>query len=90
MSYGVSYTVNCAALENFCELSHIVLMAPGSRTHHYDFSEKYHKPTSQSVASATSRTFTFPATDNILPRGYYMLFVVDNFGTPSEAIWIKV
>lgn len=90
LSYNTSYTVSCDALTQFRTLSHVVLMAPGSKTHHIDYSELYYKPHTQSVASPTTITFTVPASDNVIPRGYYMLFVLDDNRVPSEAIWIKL
>jgi hypothetical protein len=31
-----------------------------------------------------------PATPEIAPPGWYMLFLVDTAGTPSEAHWIQL
>lgn len=90
VNYNTSYTVTCAEPAAFRLLSHVVLMAPGSRTHHIDFSENYHKPAIQSVTSRTTISFTMPASDSVIPRGFYMLFVLDDNRVPSEAIWIKV
>lgn len=90
VNYATSYTVTCAEPAAFRSLSHVVLMAPGSRTHHIDFSENYHKPATQSVTSRTTISFTMPASDSVIPRGFYMLFVLDDNRVPSEAIWIKV
>jgi hypothetical protein len=89
LTRGVAYTVTITA-GHPRPASHVVLMAPGSRTHHFDFSERYHKPTTQSATNATSVQFTVPATDLILPNGYYMLFLLDDFKVPSAAIWIKL
>lgn len=90
VAYTNSYTVTCAEPAASRSLSHVVLMAPGSRTHHIDFSENYHKPATQSVTSRTTINFTMPASDSVIPRGFYMLFVLDDNRVPSEAIWIKV
>lgn len=89
LSYNTSYTVNCNPLEWERTLSHVVLMAPGSKTHHIDFSEIYYKPHTQ-TAGKTTIQFTVPASDLVIPRGYYMLFVLDDNRVPSEAIWIKL
>ena len=90
VAYSTSYTVTCAEPSASRSLSHVVLMAPGSRTHHIDFSENYYKPATQSVTSRTTINFTMPASDSVIPRGFYMLFVLDDNRVPSEAIWIKV
>jgi hypothetical protein len=89
LSYNGTYTVNCNPLEWERTLSHVVLMAPGSRTHHIDFSEIYYKPHTQ-TAGKTTIQFQVPASDLVIPRGYYMLFVLDDNRVPSEAIWIKL
>jgi hypothetical protein len=89
LSYNTTYTVNCNPLEWERTLSHVVLIAPGSRTHHIDFSEIYYKPHTQ-TAGKTTIQFTVPLNDLVIPRGYYMLFVLDDNRVPSEAIWIKL
>jgi hypothetical protein len=89
LSYNTTYTVNCNPLEWERTLSHVVLMAPGSKTHHIDFSEIYYKPHTQ-TAGKTTIQFQVPSSDLVIPRGYYMLFVLDDNRVPSEAIWIKL
>lgn len=89
LTRGTAYTVNVSS-GHPRPVSHVVLMAPGSRTHHIDFCEIYHKPTTQSATGTTSVQFTVPATDLVIPNGYWMLFVLDDYGVPSEAIWIKL
>ncbi|WP_055525284.1 kelch motif-containing protein [Streptomyces graminilatus] len=37
-----------------------------------------------------SITVTVPKNRNLVPSGWYMLFVTDNQGTPSKAQWVKV
>lgn len=92
LSRATTYTLDCDALIQYRSLSHVVLMAPGSTTHHNDFCMRYHKPVTQAqVAGYTTRlTFQAPTSDSVLPDGYYMLFVLDDLGVPSEAIWVRV
>lgn len=90
LSYSTSYTVQVTSVGAFRQLSHVVLMAPGSRTHHIDFCENYYKPPGQANPSNTTIQFSTPASDIVIPRGYYMLFVLDDNRVPSEAIWIKL
>lgn len=40
--------------------------------------------------TATQLTVTAPASGTIAPPGFYMLFIVDNNGIPSEAAWIQI
>ncbi|MEV6972375.1 kelch motif-containing protein [Kitasatospora sp. NPDC093806] len=65
------------------------LIRPSSVTHATDVEQR-------SVAlDVTARTadgvsLTLPANPNLLPPGWYMLFVTDAAGTPSAAHWIRV
>ncbi|MFF2042279.1 galactose oxidase-like domain-containing protein [Kitasatospora sp. NPDC058170] len=65
------------------------LIRPSSVTHATDVEQR-------SVAlDVTGRSggvvsLTLPANPNLLPPGWYMLFVTDGAGTPSQARWIKV
>jgi hypothetical protein len=91
LSYNTFYHAVVTSIGPFRALGHVVLMAPGSRTHHIDFSEIYHKPTHpQTLHNAFTINFKTPQADHHLPRGYYMLFVLDDNRVPSEAIWIKL
>jgi hypothetical protein len=42
------------------------------------------------TTSSNTITATAPATSNIAPAGYYMLFITDNAGVPSVAKIIKI
>lgn len=33
---------------------------------------------------------TVPNNRNLVPAGWYMLFVTDDQGTPSKALWVRV
>ena len=90
LSRGTAYTVSWDPLTQYRSVTHVVLMAPGSTTHHNDFCHRYHKPTTQSVVSATQRSVTLPASDSLLPDGYYMLFAISDQGVPSEAVWVRI
>lgn len=84
-----TYTVTCGPLGQYQQLSHVVLMAPGSCTHHYDFNMRYYKPPTQSLNGLVF-SFDTPASTAELPPGYYMLFVLDAANTPSEAVWVRI
>lgn len=66
----------------------IVLTAPGSITHHSDMSARYVELQSVAVDSR-HRICSLPA-ETVVPRGYYLMWAVDNGGVPSTAIWVKV
>ena len=93
LSYDTYYHVVVASVGQFRKPDHVVLMAPGSKTHHIDFSENYHKPHPHNAPQPTGAMnvrFKTPQADHHIPRGYYMLFVLDDNRVPSEAIWIKL
>jgi hypothetical protein len=67
----------------------VVLLRPGSVTHHNDYDQRYVVLLSGN-GSTTGIDFGAPMTSNDAPRGYYMLFVVSNEGIPSEAAWVHL
>ena len=64
------------------------LVRLGAPTHSEDQGQRY-VPLSFST-SGTTITAVSPATSNIAPAGYYMLFVTDSAGVPSVAKIIKL
>jgi hypothetical protein len=77
-----------SAFEGLDYVDKLVLMAPGSITHHSDMSARYIELASVAVSS-TERRFDVPA-ETVAPGGYYMLFAVTNAGIPAEAIWVRI
>ncbi|WP_433547494.1 galactose oxidase-like domain-containing protein [Streptomyces sp. CA-294286] len=64
------------------------LMRPSAVTHMTDMDQR-------SIAldlkkTADGITVTVPENQALVPSGYYMLFVTDDQGTPSEAVWVEV
>jgi hypothetical protein len=66
-----------------------VLVAPGAATHAVDMNQRY-VPLQVTATSPTSLTFKAPATPDIAAGGWYMLFVLDETGTPSVAKWVHL
>lgn len=67
----------------------VVLLAPGSVTHHFDASQRYVELALESL-TATSVSFHGPSHAALAPRGHYMLFLVTASGIPSVARWVYV
>jgi Domain of unknown function (DUF1929) len=67
----------------------LVLMAPGSVTHHSDSNQR-RVVLSLLAVSATSATFTGPPSSNHAPAGAYMLFALTAQGVPSLARWVRL
>ncbi|MGE3172437.1 MAG: galactose oxidase-like domain-containing protein [Planctomycetota bacterium] len=89
LSYGGTFTALCDALPFGVAVQKVVLMAPGSTTHHSDMCQRYHELVV--VPKAPNRIgFTMPPDDRTLPRGFYMLFLMTNTGVPAHAIWVRL
>jgi hypothetical protein len=92
ISAGSQFIVECEEIVGqgggMVDVNHIVLMAPGSVTHHFDMSARY-------VLLPGSRLSQYRIQVQLplngsLPRGFYMCFALSSSGIPSTAVWIKV
>ncbi len=71
-----------------------VLIRPGSTTHAFDMDQRLvglcgPSPQPPCTGSGTL-TLTVPSSGNVVPPGYYMLFLVDTAGVPSKAAWVEI
>lgn len=90
LNFNGQYIVSSNAFTNpSIYLERVVLMPPGNCTHHADITQRYYKCISEQINSTQLR-FTMPSGENILPRGFYMLFAVTNEEIPAEAVWVWV
>ena len=69
-------------------IASVVLMKAGSVTHSFDMDQRY--VGLSFTAGSGSLTITGPPNSNIAPPGYYMLFLLNQAGTPSIASWVQV
>jgi galactose oxidase-like protein len=67
-----------------------VLVAPAATTHSFDMNQRLVPLAVNARVAGGGLNVTMPATPAIAPPGYYMLFVVGEDGTPSEARWVHV
>lgn len=85
MKYGATATF---ATEDADTITKARLMRPSAVTHTTDVEQRSIdvelKKTEDSV------TITVPKDPTLVPPGWYMVFVNNADGTPSEAKWIKV
>lgn len=65
------------------------LVAPAASTHSLDMNQRL-VPLPVDVVAGGGLNATAPAAAALAPPGWYMLFVVDAAGTPSEARWIQL
>lgn len=66
-----------------------VLVAPSATTHGVDMNQRI-IPLAVTSVPGGGVNATMPVADAVAPPGYYMLFIVDADGTPSEARWVHV
>lgn len=91
LGYNQSTTVNFTAPAG-ATVDKVVLMRPGSLTHHWDRDQRcvFLSTFSSQPPVAGSIGFTTPANSSMAPKGYYMLFLVSNSGVVSEARWVRL
>lgn len=89
ISYGQTYSLECDPLPFGTSIEKVVLMAPGSVTHHSDMAQRYHEVDGK-PKSPNRFGFTAPAGSKDVPRGFYMMFALTNAGVPARAIWVKL
>ncbi|HYV66915.1 MAG TPA: galactose oxidase-like domain-containing protein, partial [Myxococcales bacterium] len=91
LGYGTSFTVSYTSAS---PISSAVLMRPGSTTHADDMEQRLVGlcgPSPQPPCSgAGTLTLATPASGNIAPPGYYMLFLLDSAGVPSKAAFLQL
>ncbi|SOD42288.1 galactose oxidase-like domain-containing protein [Nitrosovibrio sp. Nv4] len=86
VTYGTTFSVETPQAAN---IGSVALIAPISVTHHTDAGQRYIKLPINSRTATTLETAA-PANGNIAPPGFYMLFVVNNQGVPSEARFVAI
>jgi hypothetical protein len=65
-----------------------VLIRTGAVTHFFDQNTRFVPVSFQQTSGGL--TLTAPATSNLAPPGYYMLFVVNSNGVPSIAPFVQL
>lgn len=86
MSSGSTYGLSTP---NAATISSVSLVRTGAVTHTFNSNQRY-VPLSFNQNAAGGLDIQIPANSNILPPGYYMLFVVDQSGVPSVASFVNI
>ena len=86
VTYGETFNVS---ISSGTLVTSAALMRLPTVTHGLNFDQRRVVLTPQ-AASTSNLTLTIPNQGNIVPPGYYMLFVLNSAGVPSEAKFIKV
>ena len=84
VGFGAQFTVGSAETN----VTSAVLVAPGATTHANDMHQRL-VPLVMSPVSG-GYALTAPASANIAPPGYYMLFLVNSDGVPSVASMVRL
>ena len=70
--------------------SRAVLVAPGAVTHGVDMNQRHVELSVLGRVAGKGLNVRMPASPNLAPPGWYMLFVLDAGGTPSVARWVQL
>jgi hypothetical protein len=92
---GTSFTITTP---DAASIGRVTLIRPGSTTHQIDTEQRdvplaftaSSTSTSSTAATTSAVTATVPTNANLLPPGYYMLFLVNKTGVPSVARWVRL
>ncbi|MEQ1633596.1 MAG: galactose oxidase early set domain-containing protein, partial [Planctomycetota bacterium] len=93
VQYNSALTIDLT-LPKFVGMGKIVLMAPGSVTHHSDMHARYVELEQIGaiidMSSGVAKVVCSMPPEGLAPRGYYMVFAVTAGGVPSPAGWIQI
>jgi Domain of unknown function (DUF1929)/Kelch motif len=84
--YGHPFSVSYTSTRY---IQSVVLIRPGSVTHAFDMDQRYVELVF-TVASTGLLTVEVPRDEHLAPPGYYMLFLLDDAGVPSEAVFVHL
>jgi hypothetical protein len=73
---------------NAADIASVALVRAGSSTHALNFEQRV--VNLSFTASGGVLTLTSPPNTNIAPPGYYMLFLINSAGVPSQAAWVRL
>jgi Domain of unknown function (DUF1929) len=71
-------------------LDRAVLMAPGAVTHAFDMHQRHLELKVLDKVKGRGLDVRSPASAAVAPPGYYMLFLLNSDGVPSEASWVRI
>ncbi|MER3483252.1 MAG: galactose oxidase, partial [Meiothermus sp.] len=87
VSYGSTFTVETAQPNS--TIARVTINKLGAATHAFNMGQHF-VPLTSSKDGTNKLSVNAPASPNIAPPGYYMLFVLDTKGVPSAAKFVKV
>lgn len=84
--YGEEFTVRSP---DVCRVRRVSLVRPGAPTHHTDSDQRY-LPLGFGREGACGLVMAVPDDRNVVPPGWYLLFVLDDAGVPSIGRFVNV
>ncbi len=78
-----------AQAPNAADLASVALVRPGATTHSADVEQRLVDVPHQ-VTAPDRISLQLPASGNLAPPGWYMVFAVNTAGVPSEASWVHL
>ena len=86
MSYASTFTITTPDAPG---IASVALMRPGSVTHHTDAGQRYVR-LGIAATAAGSITVNTPPDGRLAPPGFYMVFILNAAGVPSQARWVQL
>jgi len=84
--YGQTFAVQTAQA---AEIASVVLIAPSNVTHSVNTGQRY-VPLAFTINGSNELLVTAPSNPNAAPRGYYMLFILNDLEVPSRAVFVRM
>lgn len=85
IAYGGHLVIEYGA-DDGATIDKVVLMRPGSTTHHTDSEQRY-EDIPFTALDGGRLLASIPTNPSVLPPGYYMLWIIDDQGRPCESAW---
>ena len=85
--YGASFRVSTPDADG---IRSVVLMRPGAATHAFDMEQRLVELSFTMDSGRSYLRVEAPATGNLAPPGYYLLFILDEKGVPSVAKFVHL
>lgn len=82
---GSAVSINTPDASNITQVN---LLSPASQTHTHDMNQRFIPLTFTKTTNILQ--VQIPNNLSVLPKGYYMMFIVNSNGVPSVAKWVKV
>ena len=86
LTYG---SIFCMEFSSTTNGNKVVLVRPTAETHSLDMDARYVLLDEVSCGPGRKQILA-PANPNLAPPGFYMMFIVDDNGIPSEAAWVRM